>query len=438
MELVLTILLGLLKIAGIFLVFLAAFVLLVLLIVLCTPIRYQISLGKKEGLLYGGQVSWLFRLLRFTFSHTEAEDISEINIFGLYRKREVKAVARKEKAAKLEEDIWQTDWQTMEEDEFKQKLFEYLSEPSKPESKSAVEAQTEKSAERLTEGDTAEEGGAKPERAVEAQTEKSAERPIKSDTAEEGGAKPERAVEAQTEKSAERLTEGDTAKEGGAKPERAVEAQTGKSAERLTEGDTAEEGGAKPERAVEARTQKSAERWIEDEPEEGGQEEPAAETGKKKNDWQTQLDNAWWIFDKLRAYLRENSGFFRHIMRWVFRMLRSALPKRADGKVELGLQDPAHTGTVLALFYLFYPENRGKIEVIPDFEVPRFSGEAVFAGRILLIELIYYALRLALDIRFIRLLLLVRTLKAGRAKEELKKKKTKEWEEIPTSASAGG
>lgn len=141
------------------------------------------------------------------------------------------------------------------------------------------------------------------------------------------------------------------------------------------------------------------------------------------------IETAWWIFQKLRAYFRKNHGVIRHVLRWPWRMLRSVLPRRADGRIAFGLGDPAHTGYVLSLFYLFYPENRGKMEMVPDFEKMMFVGQAAVKGRILLIEIVYYALRLIIDVRIIRLLFLIRTLKAGKAAEEEKLKKKRNQEE---------
>ena len=65
------------------------------------------------------------------------------------------------------------------------------------------------------------------------------------------------------------------------------------------------------------------------------------------------------------------------------------------------------------------------MEVVPDFEQKIFAGQVAIKGRILLIEIVYYALRLVIDIRILRLLFLIKTLKAGKAAEDEKMRKKK-------------
>ena len=95
-------------------------------------------------------------------------------------------------------------------------------------------------------------------------------------------------------------------------------------------------------------------------------------------------------------------------------MIRSILPKKADGKIRFGLSDPSHTGYVLAIFYLFYPENRGKMWIEPDFDQWIFEGKGKIRGRICLILLLYYILCILLDRRIFRLIRLLLKLRKQR------------------------
>lgn len=390
MTLVITILLWLLKLIGILLAIVLGLVLLLLLLILCVPVCYQADLEKAEELIWGGRISWLFRFLQFRFQYTPTENTTEFRI-GFFRMSETEEEKTKSEknVAEIKEDLWQTDWQEMEEEEFKRKLFDYLS------AERSDQTETPETAER-TEAAEKNETVWKP---AAAETEI---RPVMSE-------------------------ENEPAEKASACEERVVIEKT-----------PPEKGSSKPENKTEDEADIWAEFEAEYEKEEiaEGERQSTESSGKR-----AMIETAWWIFQKLRAYFRKNRGVIRHVLRWPWRMLRSVLPRRADGRIEFGLGDPAHTGYVLSLFYLFYPENHGKMEVVPDFEKMMFAGQAAVKGRILLIEIVYYVLRLIIDIRIIRLLFLIRTLKSGKAVEEekLRKKRNQEErdsEEAVLSASA--
>ena len=378
MTLVITILLWLLKLIGILLATVLGLVLLLLLLILCVPIRYQADLEKAEELIWGGRISWLFRFLQFRFQYTPTENTTEFRI-GFFRMSETEEEkAKPEKnVAEIKEDLWQADWQEMEEEEFKRKLFDYLS------AERSDQTEVPETAERI-------EAAEKNETVWEPVVAETESRPVINE-------------------------ENEPAAKASAREEGAV-----------IEKIPPEKDSSKPEN----KTEDEADIWSEFEAEyekeeiAEGERQSTESSGKR-----AMIETAWWIFQKLRAYFRKNRGVIRHVLRWPWRMLRSVLPRRADGRIEFGLGDPAHTGYVLSLFYLFYPENHGKMEMVPDFEKMMFVGQAAVKGRSLLIEIVYYALRLIIDVRIIRLLFLIRTLKAGKAAEEEKLKKKRNQEE---------
>ena len=277
----------------------------------------------------------------------------------------------------------------MEEEEFKRKLFDYLS------AERSDQTEIPETAERI-------EAAEKNETAWEPAAAQTESRPVISEENEPAA-------------------KASTREEGAVREKMSPEKDSSKS-----ENETEDEADIWSEFEAEYEKEEVPER----------QRQSTESSGKR-----AMIETAWWIFQKLRAYFRKNHGVIRHVLRWPWRMLRSVLPRRADGRIAFGLGDPAHTGYVLSLFYLFYPENHGKIEMVPDFEKMMFVGQAAVKGRILLIEIVYYALRLIIDVRIIRLLFLIRTLKAGKAAEEekLKKKRNQEErdsEEAVLSASA--
>ncbi len=512
MTLVFTILLWILKLAGILLAAVLGLILLILLLVLCVPIRYQADLEKRAELIWGGQVSWLFRLFHFRFRYTPTESTKELRLFGfsLMNETEEEAPEPQEKAAAAEEDLWQTDWQTIEEEEFKRKLFDYLStegseragesaadKPSQAAKlaetgdikeiaeKTAAAIQTESrpaADEKMQPTEAGDVKGMAGETAAAVQAESSPVMKGKTESAEAGETKGTGAI-IQAERPAKtgdiQGVTGETAEKAIAdKEEAATEKRLPEKKDSRLESETEEDsdiwaefeaeesavqekhrrtqkanwagrkkaGNAeKKDSRLESETEEDSDIWagFEAAQETEGDKKPA-ENKKQSKGKQAAVETIWWIFQKLRAYFQKNHGVILHALRWPWRMLRSVLPRRADGQIAFGLGDPAHTGYVLSLFYLFYPENHGTMEIIPDFEKMMFAGQAEIKGRILLIEIVYYALRLMIDIRIIRLLFLIKTLKAGKAAEEekLRKKKKREKiqdsEETVLSASAEG
>ena len=421
MTLVFTILLWILKLAGILLAAVLGLILLILLLVLCVPIRYQADLEKRAELIWGGQVSWLFRLFHFRFRYTPTESTKELRLFGfsLMNETEEEAPEPQEKAVAAEEDLWQTDWQTIEEEEFKRKLFDYLStEGSERAGEFAADKPSQ--AAKLAETGDIKEIAEKTAAAIQTESRPAADE--KMQPTETGDIK------------------GRAGETAAAVQEKHRRTQKANWAGRKKAGNA-----EKKDSRLESETEEDSDIWagFEAAQETEGDKEPA-ENKKQSKGKQAAAETIWWIFQKLRAYFQKNHGVIRHALRWPWRMLRSVLPRRADGQIAFGLGDPAHTSYVLSLFYLFYPENHGTMEIIPDFEKMMFAGQAEIKGRILLIEIVYYALRLMIDIRIIRLLFLIKTLKAGKAAEEekLRKKKKREKiqdsEETVLSASAEG
>ena len=377
MAIIGTILLWLLKLIGILLLVVLGFLLLLLLLVLCVPVCYEADFEKEQELAWGGKISWLFRLIRVRFQYTPTKEITEfwLGCFPISKSEEEKSPEEKPKGA--EEDLWQPNWQDMEEEEFKRKLFAYLSDAG---------------------GERAEIPESKPGEMQEIE-----------ETPELCGTPMVQRAEETVEI-----------------PELygTPVAQTVSGQENQTEAKNPSDS---------SRSADDTDMWAEFEDAENSSK---TESDKKKMAQNRQakpqeskkwalVENAWWIFQKVRAYFQKNRGVIRHVLHWPWRMLRSVLPRRADGQITFGLGDPANTGYVLSLFYLFYPGKRGKMEVVPDFEQKIFAGQVAIKGRILLIEIVYYALRLVIDIRILRLLFLIKTLKAGKAAEDEKMRKKK-------------
>ncbi len=79
---------------------------------------------------------------------------------------------------------------------------------------------------------------------------------------------------------------------------------------------------------------------------------------------------------------RNREGFL-HIWKNIKKMIRHILPRKLEGKIEFGLEDPYVMGQVLTVLGMFYPIYQDKFTIIPDFENPGFAGDGSLKGRII-------------------------------------------------------
>ena len=88
----------------------------------------------------------------------------------------------------------------------------------------------------------------------------------------------------------------------------------------------------------------------------------------------------------------------------LFIIIKRVLPKKLEGRVAYGMDDPSTTGKILAGASLFYPIWGGHFEVEPDFEGKRLEVDASLKGRIILALLVIPALKIWFnkDIKYIR------------------------------------
>lgn len=355
MAYILLILGWILKIIGILLAAIVILLLLVIFLILVTPIRYQIDLTLGKPFLYGGKVSWLLRFLQLKYFHQLEENITEVYILGFRIKRNVIKISSKEskkdKLDNLEKDLWETDWQEIEEEEFKQKLYEYLTQDK--EAKAAL---------------------AEPEKDFAASGE-----PVSTNKTIDKMPAPSQDPDKTPEERAEMIEE---AKE--------------KDKDKIKDKDKA--------KAKDTDTD-----WLEEEFDERPEEDfdSEEEVSQPTPSLKEKVHKIWTIFQTAREYFAANKGLFRHVLYWLFRMAKSILPKKMDGDVIFGLNDPANTGYALGIFYLFYPANRGRINIMPDFDKFIIEGQLKIKGRVIFIVLLYYLLRMVLDIRIFRLIKLI-------------------------------
>lgn len=78
-------------------------------------------------------------------------------------------------------------------------------------------------------------------------------------------------------------------------------------------------------------------------------------------------------------------------------LLKHIRPRKLEGELSFGLEDPADTGMVLAAIAPFYPFYGECLQLYPDFQQKTLSFSLVFKGRIYGFMLLYVALKLFFD-----------------------------------------
>lgn len=88
------------------------------------------------------------------------------------------------------------------------------------------------------------------------------------------------------------------------------------------------------------------------------------------------------------AFIREekNKQAFRYTGGKLFQLLRHVLPGKVTLKLHYGFSDPAITGILTGMIFMFYPKSAEKFQLMPDFENRVLEGEITVKGRVRLIK----------------------------------------------------
>lgn len=406
MQTLWVILIWILKGLGLLLGSLVLLVVILVVVLLVVPICYQVDLEKEDNFLYGARVSWLLSFLQFLYHKTPQDKTMEFKILGFTIKKKVEAVEADQDRAKdlseVDNDLWASNWQKLEEEEFKEKLYRYLAKDKEKADPENFQSSPKASG-------WASQPEVKPELEPPVHDRQGA---IPSELSVNKGERPK------ADKPA-RQTVGDW----------------------LDQDEKSESKTWSREKTYEDRWNDWDEDWDQEETydrnpvKEIGENPPLPEeaAGKIKTKYKKmrqKLDDLWFLFQEIRTYFSQNQGIIKHLFHWLFRILRSILPRKLEGRIEFGLEDPSHTGYALGIFYLFYPENRGRMMIDYNFERFVIKGQVKIKGRISLISLVYYGLRMVLDGRVLGLLGLAR-----RLKKDLAAMKDRDYKNTETGTS---
>ncbi len=76
------------------------------------------------------------------------------------------------------------------------------------------------------------------------------------------------------------------------------------------------------------------------------------------------------------------------------KLLKKVLPKKLEGELDFGLEDPATTGQITAAASMLYPIYGNSFKLNPDFENEVFNGNANIAGKIRIIHVVIIGIKI--------------------------------------------
>lgn len=126
--------------------------------------------------------------------------------------------------------------------------------------------------------------------------------------------------------------------------------------------------------------------------------------------WKEKINKAFLLIKKVSAYPKkfkdfimdeENKAGLRILIQTIKDLLKHIKPKRVEGELILGLDDPCTTGQVLGAISIVYAYIAPKdFQVIPDFQEARLEGRIDARGRIRTFTVLKIVIRLLRDKHF--------------------------------------
>lgn len=127
---------------------------------------------------------------------------------------------------------------------------------------------------------------------------------------------------------------------------------------------------------------------------------------KKPKEGESGLDTAKRFLSFLRE--EENHGVLKFVLGRIFRAIGSVLPRKFEGDIHFGTDDPATTAYIFGGASIFYPKYKDSLNLTPNFETPIIEGRVKVVGKIILGVFVWMAIRIYLDSRVRRLIKEVR------------------------------
>lgn len=131
-------------------------------------------------------------------------------------------------------------------------------------------------------------------------------------------------------------------------------------------------------------------------------------------------DKIGQIYEKGKEFIQNEihkKAFFK-VKKVIFVLLRKWMPRKAEGCVIFGFEDPYYTGKVLAYLAMIYPFFGQWLQIIPDFEQAVLKGNLYLKGHIRLNHLVFAGIRILADKNIRMTAKEILKMRRGRKKEE--------------------
>lgn len=118
--------------------------------------------------------------------------------------------------------------------------------------------------------------------------------------------------------------------------------------------------------------------------------------------WKEKLQRGKARWDSVSDFLSNeaNQKTFRLLKRQLYRLLKHLFPKKIQGNVTFGLEDPYTMGQILSAAAFLYPFYAERVTVVPVFDEAVFCGNLQMKGRVRIGTLLCLAGRMLLDKNF--------------------------------------
>lgn len=118
------------------------------------------------------------------------------------------------------------------------------------------------------------------------------------------------------------------------------------------------------------------------------------------------LDVVMDKFHRVQDFIKDKSykGVIKFVLKHVWKVIKSILPKKTKIYLEFGFEDPALTGLSLGAMSIFYAILGNSMVIKPDFENKVMKGQFRFKGRIIIFIIVYHAVKIILDKRVKKLI----------------------------------
>lgn len=389
------ILLTIIKIPFILLAVVLLLLLLIMLLVSFVPLRYRAAVKKGEGLYASGTVTWLLHFISVRFEYADKQTGLQVKLAGFpliggkAKKKRQKKLPEEEEAVQ-DAEFPETDSETAQEPEIVKELEEVSEEPDVSEDED----------EASEEPDVSEDG------------EEASEEPDVSENGEEASEEPD--VSENGEEVSEGLDVSEDEEEASEEPDVLED-----------EEEASEDGDVTP-------TEPEVSENIFTPAEDGsGSAAQDAHPRRETDDTENRSGRSGNIFGKIISKLKDviqkirdifsnisrtaadikskldyyrrlwydehTQSAWRHLKKEVCCLLRHYRPRKANGHLRFGFEDPALTGELLGVLCILQALSGNNLIAEADFEQKVFEGDFTLKGHIRVCHFLRAALALVFD-----------------------------------------